>query len=219
MRGGSRTSRCCSPRAISSPSSPGGRSRESPRRSRSSWRQGRSAVRDRPRGRARRRCGTPWTRSGSRTCGGPRVPGVRLLGAHFAGLDAGRPIPRTSQEQWAQLPHIPLNDLRPGNPGGSTSPRPPMSPCTWGTAWSYRPQTGNRRQGLPHRRQPAARSRPPGPGRKAPAALHTTKSRVPLGRAPEGRGEPRDQPRTPRARRGQVRPPSRKPRYASVFSG
>jgi cell wall-associated NlpC family hydrolase len=28
---------------------------------------------------------------------------------------AGRPIPRTSQEQWAQLPHIPLNDLRPGD--------------------------------------------------------------------------------------------------------
>ncbi|MEV7346611.1 NlpC/P60 family protein [Streptomyces sp. NPDC093544] len=28
---------------------------------------------------------------------------------------AGRPIPRTSQEQWAQLPHIPLSDLRPGD--------------------------------------------------------------------------------------------------------
>ncbi|MFD8765558.1 NlpC/P60 family protein [Streptomyces mirabilis] len=28
---------------------------------------------------------------------------------------AGRPIPRTSQEQWAQLPHIPLSELRPGD--------------------------------------------------------------------------------------------------------
>jgi cell wall-associated NlpC family hydrolase len=29
--------------------------------------------------------------------------------------NAGRPIPRTSQEQWAKLPHIPLSDLRPGD--------------------------------------------------------------------------------------------------------
>ncbi|MFD7477602.1 NlpC/P60 family protein [Streptomyces sp. NPDC059837] len=28
---------------------------------------------------------------------------------------AGRPIPRTSQEQWARLPHIPLSGLRPGD--------------------------------------------------------------------------------------------------------
>jgi cell wall-associated NlpC family hydrolase len=28
---------------------------------------------------------------------------------------AGKPIPRTSQEQWAQLPHIPLKKLRPGD--------------------------------------------------------------------------------------------------------
>ncbi|WP_280702751.1 NlpC/P60 family protein [Kitasatospora sp. GP82] len=28
---------------------------------------------------------------------------------------AGRPIPRTSQEQWAQLQHVPLNQLRPGD--------------------------------------------------------------------------------------------------------
>ncbi|MFD9461430.1 NlpC/P60 family protein [Streptomyces sp. NPDC060027] len=28
---------------------------------------------------------------------------------------AGRPIPRTSQEQWARLPKIPLNELRPGD--------------------------------------------------------------------------------------------------------
>ncbi|MFE4699348.1 NlpC/P60 family protein [Streptomyces sp. NPDC056738] len=28
---------------------------------------------------------------------------------------AGRPIPRTSQEQWAELPHIPLDKLRPGD--------------------------------------------------------------------------------------------------------
>lgn len=28
---------------------------------------------------------------------------------------AGRPIPRTSQEQWARLPHIPLAELRPGD--------------------------------------------------------------------------------------------------------
>ncbi|WP_151478154.1 C40 family peptidase [Streptomyces albicerus] len=28
---------------------------------------------------------------------------------------AGRPIPRTSQEQWAQLPRIPLSELRPGD--------------------------------------------------------------------------------------------------------
>ncbi|WP_181802195.1 C40 family peptidase [Streptomyces shenzhenensis] len=28
---------------------------------------------------------------------------------------AGTPIPRTSQEQWAHLPHVPLNRLRPGD--------------------------------------------------------------------------------------------------------
>jgi cell wall-associated NlpC family hydrolase len=28
---------------------------------------------------------------------------------------AGRPIPRTSQEQWARLPHIPPSELRPGD--------------------------------------------------------------------------------------------------------
>jgi cell wall-associated NlpC family hydrolase len=28
---------------------------------------------------------------------------------------AGRPIPRTSQEQWARLPHVPLRELRPGD--------------------------------------------------------------------------------------------------------
>ncbi|MGW1838620.1 NlpC/P60 family protein [Streptomyces sp. NPDC002067] len=28
---------------------------------------------------------------------------------------AGRPIPRTSQEQWKRLPHVPLNRLRPGD--------------------------------------------------------------------------------------------------------
>ncbi|MGW7243286.1 NlpC/P60 family protein [Streptomyces sp. NPDC054804] len=28
---------------------------------------------------------------------------------------AGTPIPRTSQQQWAELPHVPLNQLRPGD--------------------------------------------------------------------------------------------------------
>ncbi|MFD5561317.1 C40 family peptidase [Kitasatospora griseola] len=32
-----------------------------------------------------------------------------------AWLHAGRAIPRTSQEQWAQLQHVPLNQLRPGD--------------------------------------------------------------------------------------------------------
>ncbi|MFF2751911.1 C40 family peptidase [Kitasatospora sp. NPDC058048] len=32
-----------------------------------------------------------------------------------AWLHAGKPIPRTSQEQWAQLPHVALNQLRPGD--------------------------------------------------------------------------------------------------------
>ncbi|MFE2044377.1 NlpC/P60 family protein [Streptomyces sp. NPDC059477] len=32
-----------------------------------------------------------------------------------AWADAGTPIPRTSQEQWAQLEHIPLDRLRPGD--------------------------------------------------------------------------------------------------------
>ncbi|MFJ9696587.1 NlpC/P60 family protein [Kitasatospora sp. NPDC101183] len=32
-----------------------------------------------------------------------------------AWLHAGRAIPRTSQEQWAQLPHVPLNQLRAGD--------------------------------------------------------------------------------------------------------
>ncbi|MGW2383140.1 NlpC/P60 family protein [Streptomyces sp. NPDC001658] len=32
-----------------------------------------------------------------------------------AWTQAGRPIPRTSQEQWARLPRIPLRDLRPGD--------------------------------------------------------------------------------------------------------
>ncbi|MCX5141775.1 C40 family peptidase [Streptomyces sp. NBC_00338] len=32
-----------------------------------------------------------------------------------AWASAGRPIPRTSQEQWAQLPHIAIEDMRPGD--------------------------------------------------------------------------------------------------------
>ncbi|OIJ99683.1 NlpC/P60 family protein [Streptomyces colonosanans] len=32
-----------------------------------------------------------------------------------AWVHAGRAIPRTSQEQWAQLPHVPLTQLRPGD--------------------------------------------------------------------------------------------------------
>jgi cell wall-associated NlpC family hydrolase len=32
-----------------------------------------------------------------------------------AWASAGKPIPRTSQEQWARLPKIPLNELRPGD--------------------------------------------------------------------------------------------------------
>jgi len=32
-----------------------------------------------------------------------------------AWLHAGQPIPRTSEEQWAQLTHVPLNALRPGD--------------------------------------------------------------------------------------------------------
>nr|BFD93254.1 hypothetical protein KitaXyl93_46140 [Kitasatospora sp. Xyl93] len=32
-----------------------------------------------------------------------------------AWLHAGKPIPRTSQEQWAQLPHVALDQLRPGD--------------------------------------------------------------------------------------------------------
>ncbi|MFE7072131.1 NlpC/P60 family protein [Streptomyces sp. NPDC057620] len=32
-----------------------------------------------------------------------------------AWTDAGRPIPRTSQEQWAELPRVPLPELRPGD--------------------------------------------------------------------------------------------------------
>ncbi|MFJ8626752.1 NlpC/P60 family protein [Kitasatospora sp. NPDC093550] len=32
-----------------------------------------------------------------------------------AWLHAGKPIPRTSQEQWAELPHVALNQLRPGD--------------------------------------------------------------------------------------------------------
>ncbi|GHB67471.1 glycoside hydrolase [Streptomyces xanthochromogenes] len=32
-----------------------------------------------------------------------------------AWLAAGHPIPRTSQEQWAQLPHVAIKDMRPGD--------------------------------------------------------------------------------------------------------
>ncbi|MEV7024698.1 NlpC/P60 family protein [Kitasatospora sp. NPDC093558] len=32
-----------------------------------------------------------------------------------AWLHAGKPIPRTSQEQWAELPHVALNQIRPGD--------------------------------------------------------------------------------------------------------
>ncbi|MFF0780670.1 NlpC/P60 family protein [Streptomyces sp. NPDC003720] len=32
-----------------------------------------------------------------------------------AWADAGRPIPRTSQEQWKQLPHVAVEDMRPGD--------------------------------------------------------------------------------------------------------
>ncbi|ARX86404.1 hypothetical protein SMD44_05875 [Streptomyces alboflavus] len=46
--------------------------------------------------------------------GGARL--LRLFRAHPAGLGvAGHGIPRTSQQQWARLPRVPLRDLRPGD--------------------------------------------------------------------------------------------------------
>ncbi|MFJ9150138.1 NlpC/P60 family protein [Streptomyces sp. NPDC102270] len=59
---------------------------------------------------ARRQLGKPyeWGAEGPRTydCSG-------LTSRAWA--HAGTPIPRTSQEQWARLPRIPLKDLRPGD--------------------------------------------------------------------------------------------------------
>ncbi|MFE6551066.1 NlpC/P60 family protein [Streptomyces sp. NPDC057746] len=40
-------------------------------------------------------------------CSGPTSP---------AWQRAGRPVTRTSREQWAELPHVPPNRLRPGDP-------------------------------------------------------------------------------------------------------
>ncbi|MFC1417294.1 C40 family peptidase [Streptacidiphilus cavernicola] len=47
---------------------------------------------------------------------GPYAAGFDCSGlTSQAWLHAGQPIPRTSEEQWAQLTHIPLNALRPGD--------------------------------------------------------------------------------------------------------
>ncbi|MCX4436542.1 C40 family peptidase [Streptomyces mirabilis] len=71
----------------------------------------------------------PPTREGEKAAryaveqiGKPYVWGAEGPGAYdCSGLTsqawqhAGRTIPRTSQEQWARLPHIPLSELRPGD--------------------------------------------------------------------------------------------------------
>ncbi|MEV5593182.1 NlpC/P60 family protein [Streptomyces sp. NPDC052496] len=61
-------------------------------------------------------------RYGLRQVGKPYVWGAQGPGSFdCSGLTsqawshAGRPIPRTSQEQWRQLPHVPLRALRPGD--------------------------------------------------------------------------------------------------------
>ena len=44
---------------------------------------------------------------GSYDCSGPDLTGL--------GGGRARPIPRTSQEQWRQLPHVAVKDMRPGD--------------------------------------------------------------------------------------------------------
>ncbi|WP_328750464.1 NlpC/P60 family protein [Streptomyces sp. NBC_00285] len=72
---------------------------------RSATREGEEAL-----GYARRQLGKPyeWGAEGPKTydCSG-------LTSQAWA--HAGTPIPRTSQEQWAQLPRVPLDELRPGD--------------------------------------------------------------------------------------------------------
>lgn len=48
-------------------------------------------------------------------CRGPRL--LRLLRPHLAGLARGfyHVIPRTSEEQWRRLKHVPVEDMRPGD--------------------------------------------------------------------------------------------------------
>jgi cell wall-associated NlpC family hydrolase len=46
--------------------------------------------------------------------GGPKSYDCSGL-TSVAWADAGTPIPRTSQEQWARLGRMPLNELRPGD--------------------------------------------------------------------------------------------------------
>lgn len=48
--------------------------------------------------------------------GGGGAGRVRLLGADLRGVGRRRdPDPRTSQEQWARLERVPLDELRPGD--------------------------------------------------------------------------------------------------------
>ena len=78
------------------------------------------ALSDETAGRPRRatgRCGTPCGRSGKPYEWGAEGPrSYDCSGLTSEAWDhAGKPIPRTSQEQWAQLPRIPLDELRPGD--------------------------------------------------------------------------------------------------------
>lgn len=96
--------------------------------------------------------GTPYAWGG----GGTRGPGVgQDPDSNIAGFDcsgliqyayarAGISIPRNSRAQYAALPKVPSDDLRPGDPlSGARTPttptRSPTWPCTWAvTGWCRR---------------------------------------------------------------------------------
>ena len=64
-----------------------------------------------------RRSPSPTRRSASRTCGAPpaRLP-IDCSGLMYAAWEAaGVTLPRTTYDEWANLPHIPMSDLQPGD--------------------------------------------------------------------------------------------------------
>jgi cell wall-associated NlpC family hydrolase len=134
---------------------------------------------------ARRQLGKPyeWGAEGPRTydCSG-------LTSEAWA--HAGTPIPRTSQEQWARLPRIPLEKLRPGDLV-IYFPRATHVAMYAGRGKVIEaPRTGERIK-------------------ISPIASHPLLGAVrPDRRATKGRGELRDRPRTPRTRNGDDQPPA-----------
>jgi len=134
---------------------------------------------------ARRQLGKPyeWGAEGPRTydCSG-------LTSEAWA--HAGTPIPRTSQEQWARLPRIPLKNLRPGDLVIYFPKATHVAMYVGRGKVIEAPRTGERIK-------------------ISPIAAHPLLGAVrPDRRAPKGQGERHDRPQTARTRKGDDQPPA-----------